>query len=260
MTCRKASLRRCRFPGRCRRLRPASANCGYATATEFIAPSISRSRRGAFAARLREKKHRLHENRIWSWERSGCGRCSMKKSKLVVTATAEELAKALGLTPADGAEMQLRSDLNSKIAKIVRRKRLTHAQVACLAGTSRSRVTAILNRNTQDISTDLLLRILYALGYTAEFTFQKAAGNARRAEPRRLTPLHLALTVESDLARVRHELALSFTSQIRVIRLWTRGHSGARTGCGLKLRDGCKTKRCAGGWDRDRRGPRRRGC
>jgi predicted XRE-type DNA-binding protein len=99
----------------------------------------------------------------------------MKKTKFVVTRTAAELAKALGLTPADGAEIALRSELNSKIVKIVQRKHLTHAQVAGLARTSRTRVTAILNRNTQDISTDLLLRVLYALGYTAKITFQKAA-------------------------------------------------------------------------------------
>jgi len=41
--------------------------------------------------------------------------------------------------------------------------------------TSRSRVTAIMNRNTKDISTDLLLRVLYALGYTAKVTFKAAA-------------------------------------------------------------------------------------
>jgi predicted XRE-type DNA-binding protein len=99
----------------------------------------------------------------------------MKKSKLVVARTAMELAKALGLAAADGAEIALRSELNSKIVRIVQRKRLTHAQVARLAGSSRTRVTAILNRNTQDISTDLLLRVLYALGYTAKIRFQKAA-------------------------------------------------------------------------------------
>jgi predicted XRE-type DNA-binding protein len=99
----------------------------------------------------------------------------MKKTKMVVTRSAGELAKALGLTPADGAEIALRSELNSKIVKIVERQRITHAQVARLAGTSRTRVTAILNRNTQNVSTDLLLRVLYALGYTAKITFQKAA-------------------------------------------------------------------------------------
>ena len=39
----------------------------------------------------------------------------------------------------------------------------------------RTRVTAIMNRNTMQISTDLLLRVLYALGYRARITFQKAA-------------------------------------------------------------------------------------
>ncbi len=97
----------------------------------------------------------------------------MKKSKAIVTRNAAELAKALGLTPADGAEIALRSDLNSKIVEVVQRKGLTHAQVARLARTSRTRLTAIMNRNTKDISTDLLLRVLYSLGYTAKLKFQK---------------------------------------------------------------------------------------
>ena len=92
-----------------------------------------------------------------------------------MTRSAGELAKSLGLSPADGAEISLRSALNSKIVQAVKQKGLTHAAVARLAGTSRTRVTAILNRNTADISTDLLLRILYALGYTAKITFGRAA-------------------------------------------------------------------------------------
>jgi predicted XRE-type DNA-binding protein len=99
----------------------------------------------------------------------------MKKSKAVVARTVADLAKVLGLAPVDGAEMKLRSDLNSKIAEVVAKKGLTHAQVARLAGTSRTRVTAILNRNTKDVSTDLLLRVLYAVGYTAKIRFEKAA-------------------------------------------------------------------------------------
>lgn len=97
------------------------------------------------------------------------------KSKGIVTRSAADLAKALGLTPAEGAEIELRSSLNSKIVEEVERKKLTHAQVARVARTSRSRVTAILNRNTSDVSTDLLLRVLYALGYIAKITFHKAA-------------------------------------------------------------------------------------
>jgi hypothetical protein len=36
-------------------------------------------------------------------------------------------------------------------------------------------MTAILNRNTQDVSTDLLLRILARLGYRARVTFARMA-------------------------------------------------------------------------------------
>jgi predicted XRE-type DNA-binding protein len=99
----------------------------------------------------------------------------MRKNKFVVARNAAELAKALGLSPSDGAEIELRSDLNAKIIAVVSRKKLTHSEVARLAGTSRTRITAILNRNTLNVSTDLLLRVLYALGYTAKLTFKRAA-------------------------------------------------------------------------------------
>lgn len=99
----------------------------------------------------------------------------MKRSRAVVTRSSAALARELGLSPADGAEIALRTTLNSKIVEAVRRKGLTHAQVARLARTSRTRVTAILNRNTKDVSTDLLLRVLYSLGYSAKITFRSAA-------------------------------------------------------------------------------------
>lgn len=99
----------------------------------------------------------------------------MTRAKPVVAKDATELAGILGLTPADGAEMQFRSDLNDKIIEAVQKSRLTHEQVAKLARTSRSRITAILNRNTKDVSTDLMLRIMASLGYRAKLTFSRAA-------------------------------------------------------------------------------------
>ena len=99
----------------------------------------------------------------------------MRKVKPVVARNARELAKALGLTPADGFEIEFRSELNDKIVEVVLERALTHAQVAKLAHTSRTRVTAILNRNTQDISTDLMLRVLASLGVRARLQFKKAA-------------------------------------------------------------------------------------
>jgi predicted XRE-type DNA-binding protein len=85
----------------------------------------------------------------------------------MTTRTSAELAAALGLSPLDAAEIEVRTELNDQIIRIVRKLRLTHAQVARAAGTSRTRITAILNRNTHHVSTDLLLRIVAALGYRA---------------------------------------------------------------------------------------------
>lgn len=99
----------------------------------------------------------------------------MKKTKTTIARTATELAAALGLSPAEGAEIEFRSELNSKIIEVVKKKGFTHAQVAKIAGTSRTRMTAIMNRNTKDISTDLMLRVLCALGYAPKITFRKAA-------------------------------------------------------------------------------------
>jgi predicted XRE-type DNA-binding protein len=99
----------------------------------------------------------------------------MKKIRPIVTRDARDLAKALGLTPADGMEIEFRSDLNSKIVEVVNSKGLTHAEVARLSHTSRTRITAILNRNTKDISTDLMLRVLASLGVQAKLRFKSAA-------------------------------------------------------------------------------------
>ena len=99
----------------------------------------------------------------------------MKRVRPVVARNSRELAKALGLTPADGMEIEFRSELNDKIIEVVTKKGLTHADVARLAHTSRTRITAILNRNTQDISTDLMLRVLASLGVHAKLQFKSAA-------------------------------------------------------------------------------------
>ena len=99
----------------------------------------------------------------------------MAKIKGVKVQTSSELAKFLGLDEAEGVDIEIRADLNSKIIQTVEKKGLTHAQVAKLAGTSRTRVTAIMNRNTLDVSTDLMLRVLSSLGVRAKIVFAKAS-------------------------------------------------------------------------------------
>lgn len=99
----------------------------------------------------------------------------MAKAKTVVTKDAYDLAEFLGLSRAEGAEIEFRAELNEKVIQIVKRGKITHAQLAKLAGTSRPRMTNLLNRNSGDISTDLMLRVLASLGYRVECRVSKAA-------------------------------------------------------------------------------------
>jgi predicted XRE-type DNA-binding protein len=99
----------------------------------------------------------------------------MSTNKTLVARNSKELAEALGLTEADRAAMEIQFELAEQIALETRRAGLTHAQLAQLAGASRPRVTAILNGNLDGVSTDLLLRILAALGVTVRLKFHRAA-------------------------------------------------------------------------------------
>ena len=98
-----------------------------------------------------------------------------KARKLVTVRTAEDLGRALGLSTVDTAEMEFRSDLTVSLAKIIQTGPHTHTEIAKRAGTSRTRVTAIANGNTQGISTDVLIRVLAATGYRAEVRVKKSA-------------------------------------------------------------------------------------
>jgi predicted XRE-type DNA-binding protein len=99
----------------------------------------------------------------------------VKGRKRFIARNARDLAEILDLSAADAQAMQFQLQLTHRIIQEVSRRKLTHAQAAELAGTSRSRMTAILNGNVLDVSTDLLLRILAALGLRAKVSFSRAA-------------------------------------------------------------------------------------
>lgn len=99
----------------------------------------------------------------------------MSTNKTLVARNPKELADALGFTDADREAMEIQFELAEQIALETRRTGMTHAQLARLAGTSRPRVTAILNGNLAGVSTDLLLRILTALGVRVQLRFHRAA-------------------------------------------------------------------------------------
>jgi predicted XRE-type DNA-binding protein len=85
------------------------------------------------------------------------------------------LTEALALPTAEAKEWQVQYDLAARLKEIARKQKYTHAQIATGAGTSRTRVTAILNGDLEHVSTDLLIRILSSLGYRVRGSVVKSA-------------------------------------------------------------------------------------
>lgn len=99
----------------------------------------------------------------------------MPKVKPVIAKTPKALAEALDLPAADTREWQVQNDLATRLKEIARKQKCTHAQIAARSGTSRTRVTAILNGDLEHVSTDLLIRILASLGYRVRVSVIKSA-------------------------------------------------------------------------------------
>ena len=103
---------------------------------------------------------------------------AMNKKKLkniITTKTAQELAEVLGLSPAEGIEIQFSVELNNKIIEVVKNRRLTHAEVSKFTGIGRTKITAIMNRNLHEVSIKMLIRVLGGLGYRVSPKFSKSA-------------------------------------------------------------------------------------
>jgi len=94
----------------------------------------------------------------------------LHKLKPIIARTPEELADALGLSRVAAKEWQVQHVLLERLKEIARRQKITHAEIAKRAGTSRTRVTAILNDDLQHVSSDLLIRILVSLGYRVKIS------------------------------------------------------------------------------------------
>jgi predicted XRE-type DNA-binding protein len=99
----------------------------------------------------------------------------MTKVRPIVTRSAKDLAKFLDLDEADAHCIEVRAQLLARITQEVTRQKLTHAVAAQRCGTSRSRMTAILNGNIRGSSTDLMLRIAGRLGLHARITLARVA-------------------------------------------------------------------------------------
>ena len=98
----------------------------------------------------------------------------MSKLKPIVATTPEALAGALGLSSTEVKEWQVQHALLRRLKQIAREHRFTHAEIAKRSGSSRTRVTAILNDDLEHVSTDLLIRILVSLGYQVKVSVIRA--------------------------------------------------------------------------------------
>ena len=97
----------------------------------------------------------------------------MARHRPIVARNGLELARILGLKPADAHEWEVQLTLLIKLRAIVKDRELTHAQLAAKAGTSRTRVTAVLNGNLKNVSSDLLIRMLGSLGFCVRVSVVK---------------------------------------------------------------------------------------
>ncbi len=102
----------------------------------------------------------------------------MSKIKPIAGATPEDLADALGLPRSAEEEWQVQHVLLARVKDVSRRQKLTHLEIARRAGTSRTRVTSILNDDLDHVSSDLLIRILASLGYRVKVSVVKSRNAA----------------------------------------------------------------------------------
>ena len=82
----------------------------------------------------------------------------MKLSK-----TAKQLAKDLDLSEVDAYMMELKAKLYKRSADLIKESNKTHEEIANNIGTSRSRINRIANHGENNVSVELLIKIITTL-------------------------------------------------------------------------------------------------
>jgi predicted XRE-type DNA-binding protein len=82
----------------------------------------------------------------------------MKMSKAT-----KQLAQDLGLSEVDAYIMALKAQLYTKSADLIKSSKLTHEQIAKQIGTSRSRINRIVNYGENNVSIELLIKLIAVL-------------------------------------------------------------------------------------------------
>jgi predicted XRE-type DNA-binding protein len=92
-----------------------------------------------------------------------------------VKTTASDLAKKLKISKSRALEAILKANLIDAVLKVADQEGITHALIAQRSGLPRSAVTGILSGSLQKVTLDRILRLVEAVGLTAEFKIRKVA-------------------------------------------------------------------------------------
>lgn len=80
-----------------------------------------------------------------------------------ISKEAKRMAEDLGLSEVDAYIMDLKAKLYTKSSQLIKTSKLTHEQIAKQIGTSRSRVNRIANKGENNVSIELLLKLIAVL-------------------------------------------------------------------------------------------------
>ncbi len=96
-----------------------------------------------------------------------------KRIKPIVAKDADELGKVLGLDSVETEIMKAKAKMLISLREVIEKENLTHEKLAKLTGTSRTRITRLLNDKEKSLTLDFLFRILAKLGFAMEFTAKR---------------------------------------------------------------------------------------
>ncbi len=91
------------------------------------------------------------------------------------TTSAKRLAADLGISKPRAVEATFKAQLISGVVLEVRRRGLTHGELAKRSGLSRTTVTGILSGSLQKVTIDRVLRLVEAAGLEAQLKVRRAA-------------------------------------------------------------------------------------
>lgn len=80
-----------------------------------------------------------------------------------ISKEAKRLAEDLGLSEVDAFLMEFKANLYARSSKLIKSSKRTHDQIAKQIGTSRSRINRIANYGENNVSMELLIKLISVL-------------------------------------------------------------------------------------------------